>query len=63
MNYYFIDNPCWKSKCSNGGTCEYNSALNNFTCNCYSGYNGTSCQNCKYFLFFNSIDYKMINYK
>ena len=45
-----IANPCWKSKCSNSGTCDYNTTFNNFTCNCFNGYNGTLCQNCKYFI-------------
>ena len=48
FNYNNKANPCWKSKCSNSGTCDYNSTINNFTCNCFDGYNGTFCQNCKY---------------
>jgi hypothetical protein len=51
---FFQANPCWQSKCSNNGLCIFNLTLNNFTCNCFDGYNGTSCQNCKYIFILNN---------
>jgi len=56
-------NPCWKSKCSKSGTCDYNSTINNFTCNCFDGYNGTFCQNCKYLSLLKSINININNGK
>ncbi len=53
-------NPCWKSNCSKSGTCDYNSTINNFTCNCFNGYNGTFCQNCKHSYLFYSINILLI---
>jgi hypothetical protein len=42
-------NYCWINKCLNNGACVQTNDY--FQCECNNGYNGTLCQNCKYFNF------------
>lgn len=48
MSYYFtilgIDE-CAEQPCQNNGTCV--DLMNDYTCNCMDGFNGTDCTNSK----------------
>ena len=47
-------NYCWNSPCMNSAKCI--PATDSFTCKCTNeGYNGTLCQNCKYYIIFKNI--------
>ena len=49
--YPFPDiDDCIGVVCQNGGQCQ--DGINTFTCNCLSGYTGTSCESGKYSIIF-----------
>ena len=45
--------PCAQNSCENNSTCVANGA--NYICSCPSGYIGSNCEECKYFIKYTNI--------